>query len=39
MALAPYYDGVALGRFDKMLFDKDYLVTVQKFDNQLAKTR
>jgi hypothetical protein len=33
MALAPFNSAVPMGRFDRMLFDKDYLVTVQRFDN------
>ncbi|KAF6261146.1 hypothetical protein COO60DRAFT_1625477 [Scenedesmus sp. NREL 46B-D3] len=33
LALAPFNSAVAMGRFDRMLFDKEYLVTVQRFDS------
>jgi hypothetical protein len=32
MALAPFNTAVQFGRFDRMLFDKDYLVAVQRFE-------
>jgi hypothetical protein len=33
MALAPFNAAVPMGRFDRMLFDKEYLITVQRFDS------
>ncbi|WIA20182.1 hypothetical protein OEZ85_006030 [Tetradesmus obliquus] len=33
LALAPFNSALPMGRFDRMLFDKEYLVMVQRFDS------